>query len=48
MLLLAPDLAELWQEAGVLHARLGNIRAAINALEEFVACACLGAQPRPR
>ena len=36
MLLLAPDLAELWQEAGLLHARLGNLRAAVHALEEHV------------
>jgi regulator of sirC expression with transglutaminase-like and TPR domain len=43
MLLLAPDLADLWQEAGVLHARLGNIRAAINALNEFIGRAPQGA-----
>ncbi len=36
MLLLAPDLPELWHEAGLLHARLGNMRAGVNALEEFV------------
>jgi regulator of sirC expression with transglutaminase-like and TPR domain len=36
MLLLAPDLADLWQEAGLLNARLGNMRAAVRALEEFV------------
>jgi regulator of sirC expression with transglutaminase-like and TPR domain len=36
MLMLAPDLAELWREAGLLHARLGNIRAAAAALEQFV------------
>ncbi len=36
MLLLAPDLAELWQEAGLLHARLGNMRAGVNALEQFI------------
>jgi regulator of sirC expression with transglutaminase-like and TPR domain len=36
MLLLAPDLAELWQEAGLLHARLGNMLAAANALEQFI------------
>jgi len=35
MLLLAPDLAELWQEAGLLHAQLGNMRAGVNALEQF-------------
>ena len=36
MLMLAPDLAELWHEAGLLNARLGNIRAAINSLEQFI------------
>lgn len=36
MLLLAPDLAELWHEAGLLNARLGNMRASANALEEFI------------
>jgi regulator of sirC expression with transglutaminase-like and TPR domain len=37
MLMLAPDLAELWREAGVINARLGNMRAAVAALEQFVA-----------
>src|SRR6266545_3413645 len=36
MLLLAPDLAELWHEAGLLHAHLGNMRAGANALEQFI------------
>jgi len=36
MLMLAPDLAELWREAGVLHARLGNLRAAAASVEQFV------------
>jgi regulator of sirC expression with transglutaminase-like and TPR domain len=36
MLLLAPDLAELWHEAGLLNARLGNMRAGVNALEQFI------------
>jgi regulator of sirC expression with transglutaminase-like and TPR domain len=36
MLLLAPDLSELWQEAGLLHARQGNMMAAANALEQFI------------
>jgi len=36
MLLLAPDLAELWHEAGMLNARLGNMRAGANALEQFI------------
>ena len=43
MLLLAPDLAELWHEAGLLNARLGNIRAAVHALEESVARTSEGA-----
>jgi len=36
MLMLAPDLAELWREAGMLHRQLGNIRAAASALEHYV------------
>ncbi|HYZ40041.1 MAG TPA: transglutaminase-like domain-containing protein [Stellaceae bacterium] len=36
MLMLAPDLAELWWEAGILHSRLGNIRSAVASLEQFV------------
>jgi regulator of sirC expression with transglutaminase-like and TPR domain len=36
MLMLAPDLAELWHEAGMLHRHLGNMRAAAAALEQFV------------
>jgi regulator of sirC expression with transglutaminase-like and TPR domain len=36
MLLLAPDLAELWHEAGLLNARLGNMKAGANALEQFI------------
>lgn len=36
MLMLAPDLAELWREAGILQARLGNLRSAAAALEQFV------------
>jgi regulator of sirC expression with transglutaminase-like and TPR domain len=36
MLLLAPDLPELWHEAGLLHARLGNLRGGANALEQFI------------
>ena len=36
MLMLAPDLAELWREAGILHTRLGNMRSAAAALEQFV------------
>ena len=33
MLMIAPDHGELWREAGGLHARLGNLRAAAMALE---------------
>jgi regulator of sirC expression with transglutaminase-like and TPR domain len=37
MQLLAPDLPELWREAGLIHAQLGNMRAAMTAIEQFVA-----------
>lgn len=37
MLLLAPQDAELWQEYGVLHARIGNMRTALSALEKSIA-----------
>jgi regulator of sirC expression with transglutaminase-like and TPR domain len=36
MLMLAPDLANLWYEAGALYRELGNIRAATAALEQYV------------
>ena len=36
MLMLASELAELWREAGILHTRLGNMRSATAALEQFV------------
>ena len=36
MLMLAPDLPQLWHEAGLLHARQGNMLAAANALEQFI------------
>jgi len=36
MLMLAPDLAELWGEAAMLHRQLGNLRAAGAALEQYV------------
>ncbi|HVH81680.1 MAG TPA: transglutaminase-like domain-containing protein [Stellaceae bacterium] len=39
MRMLAPDLTELAREAGVIHAQLGNMRAAVRAFEEFIACA---------
>jgi regulator of sirC expression with transglutaminase-like and TPR domain len=43
MLMLAPDLAELWREAGALHARLGNLRSAAASIEQFVLRAPEGA-----
>ncbi len=36
MQMIAPDLAELWREAGVMQAQLGNMRAAMSSIEEFV------------
>lgn len=36
MLLLAPELPGLWHEAGMLNARQGNMRAAVEALQEFI------------
>ena len=43
MLMLAPDLPDLWREAGLLHARLGNMRSAAAALEQVVLRAPEGA-----
>lgn len=43
MQMLAPDLAELWREAGMLHAQLGNLRAAMQAIEAYIARAPEGA-----
>ncbi|HTT81374.1 MAG TPA: transglutaminase-like domain-containing protein [Stellaceae bacterium] len=43
MLLLAPDLPGLWQEAGLLQADLGNLRAATQTFEEFIRRAPEGA-----
>lgn len=37
MLMLAPDVIDLWREAGMLHAALGNMRAASDALGQYVA-----------
>ena len=37
MLLFAPGMMELWREAGVIEARLGNLAAAIEAFETIVA-----------
>ena len=42
MSMLAPDLAELWREAGFLHRELGNLRAAAAALEQYVVRAADG------
>jgi regulator of sirC expression with transglutaminase-like and TPR domain len=36
MLMLAPEAAELWHEAGILYQQLGNIRASIRALEQSI------------
>ncbi len=36
MLLFAPAAAELWREAGLLHARLDHVKDAVAALEEYV------------
>jgi regulator of sirC expression with transglutaminase-like and TPR domain len=36
MQMLAPDLTDLWREAGLIHAQLGNMRMATSAIEEFV------------
>lgn len=39
MMLFAPDHPGLWRDAGLLNAQLGNMRAAIGALERFLALA---------
>jgi len=36
MLMVAPNEAELWREAGILHSRLDHIDEAINALKHFL------------
>jgi regulator of sirC expression with transglutaminase-like and TPR domain len=43
MRMLAPDLAELAREAGIIHAQLGNMRAAVRSIEEFISRAPEGA-----
>jgi len=43
MRMLAPQLAELAREAGIVHAQLGNMRAAVRSIEEFIARAPEGA-----
>lgn len=37
VLLFAPDCDSLWRECGLMHLRLGNPKAAVAALEQFVA-----------
>lgn len=44
MLRLAPDMASLWREAGMMHQRLERISAAIAALERFLSLAPDGPQ----
>lgn len=39
MLLFAPDQAPLWREAGIVHARLGNLRHGADALETYLGLA---------
>ena len=36
MLLFAPDHAKLWREKGMLHARLDDVKEAVEALEEYL------------
>src|SRR5580700_9581891 len=43
MRMLAPDLAELAREAGLLYAQFGNLRAAVRSIEEFITHAPEGA-----
>jgi regulator of sirC expression with transglutaminase-like and TPR domain len=46
MMLFAPDHAPLWRESALLHVERGNLRAAIAALERFLALAADGAERR--
>ena len=46
MLLIAPDSAQLWHDAGLLHAELGNFRAAAAAIERVLGLAPDGAERR--
>jgi regulator of sirC expression with transglutaminase-like and TPR domain len=43
MQMLAPDLAELWREMGLIQAQLGNMRASVASLEHYIAHAPDGA-----
>jgi regulator of sirC expression with transglutaminase-like and TPR domain len=42
MMLFAPDHAALWRDAALLHVERGNLRAAIAALERYLALAATG------
>lgn len=44
MLRIAPEVAPLWREAGLMHQRLGHITAAIMSLERFLALSPDGPQ----
>jgi regulator of sirC expression with transglutaminase-like and TPR domain len=44
MLLIAPQQPELWRDAGMLHAQLGNLGAAIEALETSIKRGSYGAR----
>lgn len=46
MLLFAPGQITLWREAGIIHAQLGNLRAASRALEMFLAAGAGGEDQR--
>ena len=46
MLLFAPRQAPLWREAGIIHAQLGNLRAAMEALEVFLEMSGIGEEQR--
>jgi regulator of sirC expression with transglutaminase-like and TPR domain len=45
MLMFAPDMGQLWHEAGTLHAHLGNLRAAAMTLEHYLELGETGATP---
>ena len=46
MLMIAPDRAGLWREAGILHSHLDNMRAAIMAFEHYLELAAPGESGR--
>jgi regulator of sirC expression with transglutaminase-like and TPR domain len=47
MLMIAPERAGLWREAGILHSHLDNMRAAIMAFEHFLELAAADEPGRP-